>query len=64
MAHRNPNTFYRKNEVYLDVVETVNVLISKDGTMLHNFESISRYLRDHYKGRRECEADCAVQAVF
>ena len=35
VAHRNPNTFYKKNEVYLDVVETVNVLISKDGTTLH-----------------------------
>jgi hypothetical protein len=34
VAHRNPNTFYKKNEVYLDVVETVNVLISKDGTTL------------------------------
>lgn len=36
VAHRNPNTFYKKNEVYLDVVETVNVLISKDGAMLLN----------------------------
>lgn len=35
VAHRNPSTFYKKNEVYLDVVETVNVLISKDGVLPH-----------------------------
>jgi AP-2 complex subunit mu-1 len=34
VAHRNANVFHKKNEVYLDVVETVNVLLSKDGEHL------------------------------
>jgi len=33
VAHRNPTTVYKKNEVYLDIVETINVLMSKDGAI-------------------------------
>ena len=31
VAHRNPRTSYKKNEVYLDIVETANVLVASDG---------------------------------
>jgi AP-2 complex subunit mu-1 len=31
LAHRNPRTSYKKNEVYLDIVETTHVLMATDG---------------------------------
>lgn len=31
VAHRNPRVAYKKNEVYLDIVETTHVLMSVDG---------------------------------
>lgn len=31
VAHRNPRVTYKKNEVYLDIVETTHVLMSCDG---------------------------------
>lgn len=34
VAHRNPNTKHKKNEVFLDVVEQVNLLMSHDGAPL------------------------------
>jgi AP-2 complex subunit mu-1 len=33
VAHRNPNTKHKKNEVFLDVVEQVNLLMSHNGTL-------------------------------
>jgi hypothetical protein len=31
VAHRNPRVTYKRNEVYLDIVETTHVLMSVDG---------------------------------
>lgn len=31
VAHRNPRTRYKKNEVFLDIVETTHVLLATDG---------------------------------
>jgi hypothetical protein len=31
VAHRNPRVTYKRNEVYLDIVETTDVLMSVDG---------------------------------
>jgi len=36
ISWRNENIRYRKNEVYIDVIENVNVLVSTTGTILRS----------------------------
>lgn len=36
VSWRNPNVKYRKNEVFLDVIESINLLVSSNGTVLRS----------------------------
>jgi hypothetical protein len=42
VAHRSPKVSYKKNEVYLDIVETTHALMATDGALLRRFNLISR----------------------
>eukprot|EP00892_Ulva_mutabilis_P006462 jgi/Ulvmu1/4188/UM019_0167.1 len=54
VAHRNPTTVYKKNEVYLDIVETINVLMSKDGSVLRADVEGRVLMKAFLSGMPEC----------
>jgi len=52
---RNPDTTYKKNELYIDVIESVNVLVSVDGKKLRSDASGSIHIRCFLSGVPECK---------
>lgn len=52
---RNPDTFYKRNEMYIDVVESVNVLVSVDGKRLRADVSGSINMKCFLSGVPECK---------
>lgn len=52
---RNPETFYKKNELYIDVIESVNLLVSTDGKRLRADVSGSIQIKCYLSGVPECK---------
>eukprot|EP00211_Chloroparvula_japonica_P002639 CAMPEP_0119120700 /NCGR_PEP_ID=MMETSP1310-20130426/1632_1 /TAXON_ID=464262 /ORGANISM="Genus nov. species nov., Strain RCC2339" /LENGTH=430 /DNA_ID=CAMNT_0007110195 /DNA_START=31 /DNA_END=1320 /DNA_ORIENTATION=+ len=52
---RNPNTKYKKNEVYIDVIESVNMLVSAKGTLLRADVEGQIKMRALLSGMPECK---------
>jgi len=53
---REPNKhFYKTNEVYMDVLEAVNVLMSADGTVLRSDVSGKIQMKTYLSGMPECK---------
>lgn len=52
---RNPDTFYKKNELFIDVVESVNLLVSTDGKRLRADVSGSIQIKSYLSGIPECK---------
>lgn len=54
VAHRKPNVIYKKNEVYLDIVETTTAFMSNDGTPLRAEVHGRLLLKAFLSGMPEC----------
>eukprot|EP01114_Cavostelium_apophysatum_P006799 TRINITY_DN1827_c0_g1_i2.p1 TRINITY_DN1827_c0_g1~~TRINITY_DN1827_c0_g1_i2.p1 ORF type:complete len:414 (-),score=123.00 TRINITY_DN1827_c0_g1_i2:50-1291(-) len=52
---RNPDTFHKKNELYIDVVESVNLLVATDGKKLRADVSGSIQIKCLLSGMPECK---------
>eukprot|EP00640_Fibrocapsa_japonica_P004375 CAMPEP_0113951424 /NCGR_PEP_ID=MMETSP1339-20121228/86044_1 /TAXON_ID=94617 /ORGANISM="Fibrocapsa japonica" /LENGTH=228 /DNA_ID=CAMNT_0000959665 /DNA_START=39 /DNA_END=722 /DNA_ORIENTATION=- /assembly_acc=CAM_ASM_000762 len=52
---RRPGLRYRKNEVYIDVLESVNLLMSSNGTILENNVSGQVMMKTYLSGMPECK---------
>jgi len=51
----NPSISYRRNEVYIDVIESVNVLVSKRGTILKSDVQGQVVVKCQLSGMPECK---------
>jgi len=52
---RNPDTYYKKNEMYIDVIENVNLLVSVDGKRLRADVSGVIQMKCYLSGVPECK---------
>jgi len=52
---RSPDIKYKKNEIYIDVIESVNLLMSVDGKVLHANVSGSIMMKCYLSGLPECK---------
>eukprot|EP00638_Chattonella_subsalsa_P004203 CAMPEP_0117767516 /NCGR_PEP_ID=MMETSP0947-20121206/21682_1 /TAXON_ID=44440 /ORGANISM="Chattonella subsalsa, Strain CCMP2191" /LENGTH=248 /DNA_ID=CAMNT_0005591233 /DNA_START=89 /DNA_END=832 /DNA_ORIENTATION=+ len=52
---RRPGLRYRKNEVYIDVLESVNLLMSSNGTVLENNVTGQVIMKTALSGMPECK---------
>ncbi|KAI8851192.1 Mu homology domain-containing protein [Chytridium lagenaria] len=55
VAWRRPDIKYRKNEAFVDVIESVNLLMSTKGTVLRSDVSGSIIMRAYLSGMPECK---------
>ncbi|KAJ3288185.1 hypothetical protein HK104_008287 [Borealophlyctis nickersoniae] len=55
VAWRRPDIKYRKNEAFIDVIESVNLLMSAKGTVLRADVSGSIMMRAYLSGMPECK---------
>ncbi|KAJ3042705.1 hypothetical protein HDV00_006762 [Rhizophlyctis rosea] len=55
VAWRRPDIKYRKNEAFIDVIESVNLLMSAKGTVLRADVSGSILMRAYLSGMPECK---------
>lgn len=55
ISWRRQNIRYRKNEAYLDVIETINALVKQDGTVLQADISGKIVMRAFLSGMPECK---------
>eukprot|EP01025_Chloroclados_australasicus_P016601 TRINITY_DN1836_c0_g1_i1.p2 TRINITY_DN1836_c0_g1~~TRINITY_DN1836_c0_g1_i1.p2 ORF type:complete len:292 (-),score=14.85 TRINITY_DN1836_c0_g1_i1:400-1275(-) len=54
VAHRNPKVFYKKNELFLDIVESVDTLMSTDGTVIRSEVNGRLLMKAFLSGLPEC----------
>jgi AP-2 complex subunit mu-1 len=54
MSYRRSDIKYRRNEVYVDVIENVNYLVSSTGTALRSDVSGQIMMRAYLSGTPEC----------
>lgn len=55
IPYRDENVFYKRNEVYIDVVESVNVLLSNKGTILKADVQGNVVVKCQLSGMPECK---------
>ena len=61
---RRPDIVYKKNELYVDVLESVNVLIGSDGVVLRADVSGEIKLRSFLSGMPECKVSLNDRLAF
>lgn len=54
VSWRRPDLKYRKNEAYVDIVESVNLLVSAQGSVLRSDVSAQVLMRAYLSGMPEC----------
>eukprot|EP00045_Choanoeca_perplexa_P008805 m.82736 g.82736 ORF g.82736 m.82736 type:complete len:445 (-) comp14632_c0_seq2:1538-2872(-) len=64
VSWRSENIKHRKNEVFLDVVESVNLLVSATGTVLHSDIVGSVQMRVHLSGMPELRLGLNDKVLF
>lgn len=52
---REPGLKYRRNEIFLDVIEKLNVLISTDGKILKSYVDGNIQMKTHLSGMPRCD---------
>lgn len=55
VSWRKPETKYRKNEMFVDVIESVNLIMSAKGTVLRSDVSGQVMVRAYLSGMPECK---------
>lgn len=55
VSWRKPDIFYKQNEVYIDVVENVNLMISKTGELIKTEVVGNVGMKSHLSGWPECK---------
>lgn len=51
---RQPGIKYKRNEIFIDVIEQVNLLVSASGTILHSNVDGKIMIKSHLSGMPEC----------
>lgn len=55
VSWRDPTVFHEKNEVYLDIIESVNVILSNKGTVLRSDVKGQIVMKCKLSGKPECK---------
>ncbi|KAJ1549266.1 hypothetical protein HK096_000252, partial [Nowakowskiella sp. JEL0078] len=64
VAWRRPDVKYRKNEAFVDVIESVNLIMSQKGTILRADVSGSIMMRAYLSGMPECKFGLNDQVIL
>ncbi len=64
VSWRNENIHYKKNEVFLDVVESVNLLVNSNGTVVSSEVVGALKMRAYLSGMPECKLGLNDKVLF